>query len=135
MKQIRLLFVVLILGFSLQSCGDSNGSDSHCLDDSITIVNECDKNIKIKYYERAFDWVEILIDDCGVEEREEIIQPGEEVTIIVFIGQCYYTESTTHNGCYDYDSDESITVQYEDRKRNYIIRRSTHFTFRPEDFD
>lgn len=134
------------ISFLIVSCGlfgdNDNGID--CLYDYITVENQCGQDIFISYNDQPdeFDWIEFIfgINNCDVVERNEIIPPGEEIEISVFLGLCSKSgDSIDYDSCdsfgFGYWSDESIVVQYGEVVRNIPIDFLTHITIRPEDFD
>ena len=141
-KSFFMLFSIILI--FITSCGlfDDNDSGTDCLYGYITVENKCDQDIIVCYNDqpREFDWVEFIfgIDFCDVIERSEVITPGEEKDIYVFLGTCFKSKDTfPSDSCdgFDYWSEESITVQYGEAVRDIFIYSSSYIEIIPEDFD
>jgi hypothetical protein len=141
----KSLFILLSINLIfITSCRlfDDNDSGTDCLYDYITVENKCDQDVIVSYNDQPeeFDWVEFIIgiDFCDVIERNEVIIPGEEKDIYVFLGTCSKSEEAFPSDSCDgfgYWSDESITVQYGEAVRDIYIYSNSYIELSPEDFD
>ena len=139
MNTIRLILNLMIVALLLVSCGDSSESDSRCLYDFINIRNKCDQDIIVRYNDEVldFDPIEFIFnyEACDVVERNEVIEPDGIISIRVFLGRCSLLEDATYfESCNTYFSRESISVQYGENVKDFLINRTTYFSIEPNDF-
>jgi len=140
MKKISLCFVCLVSLVLLFSCTDSY-EDRICMSNEIMIVNKCDMEIFVNYEEfDGNDLITEVIDiGCDVSEKTVTIPVDASNEIEVFTGSCivnYDVENDINTStCDRFQENASITVEYDNKIRNFDVSRISKMEIYPSDFD